>query len=71
MSEVDTIVNRMKPAYRLDYLAAWVEKHGFDAVHAASGYTNRRTVQQYISQQRPPSWVVFHRIRRELGEECA
>lgn len=51
---------------RLKDLANWVEIHGLERIHELSGFEGKRTIKQYLSQQRPPSWKVYHKIRRLL-----
>ena len=39
-------------------------------IHELSGFEGKRTIKQYLSQQRPPSWKVYHKIRRLLASEA-
>lgn len=55
---------------RLKDLAKWVETHGLERIHELSGFNGKRTIKQYLSQQRPPSWAVYHKIRRALASEA-
>ncbi|AUR82293.1 hypothetical protein NVP1022O_81 [Vibrio phage 1.022.O._10N.286.45.A10] len=55
---------------RLKDLANWVDTHGLERIHTLSGFNGKRTIKQYLSQQRPPSWAVYHKIRRALASEA-
>lgn len=54
---------------RLKDLANWVETYGLERIHELSGFEGKRTIKQYLSQQRPPSWKVYHKIRRLLESD--
>lgn len=56
---------------RLEDLATWVEQYGLEHIHELSGFEGKRTIKQYLSQQRPPSWKVYHKIRRLLASESS
>ncbi len=60
----------MQTDTRLKDLAQWVETHGLERIHALSGFNGKRTIKQYLSQQRPPSWAVYHKIRRALESQA-
>lgn len=54
---------------RLKDLANWVDTRGLERIHELSGFNGKRTIKQYLSQQRPPSWAVYHKIRRALASK--
>ena len=57
----------MREDTRLRDLKAWVEQYGLEHIHALSGFTVSRTLKQYVSQGRAPSWATYHKIRRALA----
>lgn len=64
------------PINRAEALTLWVEKHGLEAVHAASGFRGKRTIKQYLAQMggenhRNISWEVYHKLWDALGDPHA
>lgn len=55
-----------KVTLRVEALRRWVGEFGEARVQEAAGYTNRRTLRMYLSQNRPPSWRVYHTLRKQF-----